>query len=157
MKLEARLKKLDRLTARTDEERWQDAFTAIRESRWSWHHVLDLAGGEDEIARLRHHVMRIAFGCREARQRDGFDLRGDGMTVAASIVSYLPNEQVPGDLYPLIAQHIHMLGGTSLGEVDFAYGFVGALARLVLRTPDGMELRQRLWTESGGGPAVPGI
>ena len=134
---------------------WAAAHQAIAERRWSWCDIRVLVGHTDLQAARR----RIATAAHEvaARRADGTEPEAiDGAFDAAVLIaSYRPDEELPvvlmdGDAVPLtciIDEEVVKLAGSVPSSPTFGEGIVAACLKLSLGTPDGIELRRRIWND----------
>jgi hypothetical protein len=122
------------------------AFRAIEQRRWTFHDIYVLLDGDEQLSRLRRQLVDRAIDTRQRRVEHGDPpVLGDAFSVGAEITSYRPAEEVPDNLAPIIDRHTDMLGGARRFSLNWHYGFIAAFTKLILRTPDAIELRREIW------------
>ena len=70
---------------------------------------------------------------------------GDPYSIAAEILSYAPEEQLPRRLAGLIDAHLAASSRHGAGVDGFVYARAAGVVKLVLGEPDARALRERMW------------
>lgn len=131
---------------------WKAAEAAIEEGRWTWQHVWELEG-KDQLDALRGVIAERALAVRvEWEEEDTFTIDSP-FDAAVAIVSFRPEEPLPivedngvhRQLRDYIDQGTGLLTGAHATSEAFATGIVSACIKLALGTPDGLELRRKVW------------
>jgi hypothetical protein len=140
-----RLRRLEQASAWPAPPTEQQALKALRTGTWTW---LDfrVALGEAQLARLEGQLLSDAVAARQRREAGEEPSLGVPHCIAAEIVSHPPDEDVPAEYQALLERHLR--GGRLVdGSLSATY-FIGAgAAILLLKTPDGIQLRRRLWKQ----------
>lgn len=133
---------------------WTAAETAVRESRWTWRHIWDLAS-HGAVEAIRNEIVRLAREARAERKGGGAPPYESALDAAAFIVSYRPDETVPvigtpdghKPVWMYIDDETALIDGAHAGTPAFGIGVHAGSVKLALGTRDGLELRRIVWRD----------
>jgi len=105
-----------------------------------------VAVGDAQVAAMENWLLNQAVEARQRREAGEQPSLGLPEYVAAEIVSYRPDEEVPAQYEGFIRRYVD---GKRLIEDTISAGYFvhAGYAMLALKTADGMGLRRRLWEE----------
>jgi len=138
-----RLRQLEDASAGPPPPTEEQACAALKAGTWTWSDWR-VAVGDAQMAQMENWLLDAAVEARQRREAGERPFLGRPEDVAAEIVSYRPDEEVPAEYEGFIRRY---LDGKRLTPGSATYFVHAGFAMLALKTPDGMGLRRRLWEE----------
>ncbi len=141
-----RINRVAQKMATRAEVEYERALERMKAGTWDWRDFR-LALGQEQLDRVESWLVRDAVIARQRREAGEEPVLGDPHNVAANILSFRPDEQVP-DAYPgHLRDCLEHFGRFIEGNPMMGFFLGAGASMLVLKTPDGIELRRRIWAD----------